>query len=314
VAPVKAQPAYTHKGTGVLGIDVKALTDGDAGRLAGYASKFGGVDVYGDTIAPGAFLATIPQFLRNGFIGHAHDWSDPVGMPTQAFEDDAGLWIEAEFHDTPRAQEARKVISQRLAAHKTHGLSIGYLPVKWSYIEQDGRQVRVLEQIELYEVSDVLVPADPHARVAQIKSGGAPDWMALRTHLAQALDLPEGLATRAVTLLQQEDDSTSPTRYVDEAGRVLAGLQTFAARSLDLAALRAKAGRKLGRETRSTLTTIADEAGDIAERLRTLVADSEPVSTDDDDEAKAAAQREAELRRLRVEFLAISARSLGVAV
>ena len=35
--------------------DVELKTEGDAGVFRGYASKFNGIDSYGDTILPGAY-------------------------------------------------------------------------------------------------------------------------------------------------------------------------------------------------------------------------------------------------------------------
>src|SRR5262245_47952198 len=102
----------------------------DSGAFAGYASVWDGVDAYGDTIIPGAYTATIPKFLADGFIGWGHDDRIPVAYPTTVREDDRGLWIEATFHGTAAAQEARQITQERLAAGKRMGLSIGYYPVK----------------------------------------------------------------------------------------------------------------------------------------------------------------------------------------
>ena len=72
--------------------DVSLKFDGETGVFSGYASVFGGVDSYGDTIIKGAFEAT----LRNGKpkMFFNHDWNSlPVGKWTKAKEDDKGLWV-----------------------------------------------------------------------------------------------------------------------------------------------------------------------------------------------------------------------------
>ena len=46
--------------------------DGE-GRFEGYASMFNGVDSYGDTIHPGAYLNTIPSLHVTGEIGRNLD-------------------------------------------------------------------------------------------------------------------------------------------------------------------------------------------------------------------------------------------------
>ncbi len=142
--------------------DVK--TD-DAGLLAGYANVFGNVDRAGEIVEQGAFV-NLDSFLKDGFLAVDHDWSVPVGYFTSAKQDEHGLYVEARFHDTTRAQEVRQVVLERLAAGKSVGMSIGYrvLADEWT----DG--VRYLSQVELFEASVVTVPANPAAQVLGAKS------------------------------------------------------------------------------------------------------------------------------------------------
>ena len=146
--------------------DLQYTAEG-AGSLAGYASVFGEVDAYGDTIAPGAYQNTLAKFLQDGFVAWAHDDRVPIAFPTKAAEDDRGLWLEAAFHTTPAAQEARQIVAERLAAGKRSGLSIGYY-ARRAETTDDG--VRRLLDIDLVEVSLVMSPADDHARVALVKA------------------------------------------------------------------------------------------------------------------------------------------------
>jgi HK97 family phage prohead protease len=149
----------------------EAKLDGDGpGRLSGYASVWDGVDSYGDTIVKGAYKDTISDFLRDGFIPWGHDWSGyPVATPDKAKEDDHGLWIEAVFHTDPESQRARQLVAERLERGKSMGLSIGYQAKGFDFQEIDGHQVRRLLDIDLMEVSLVMVPADSAARVAGVK-------------------------------------------------------------------------------------------------------------------------------------------------
>lgn len=155
----------------ILSLAEAKLDGNDPGRLTGYASVFGGVDSYGDTIVPGAYTATIPKFLKDGFIPWGHDWSGyPVATPDRAKEDDHGLWIEAVFHTDAESQRARQIVSERLERGKSMGLSIGYQAKSFDFTEMDGRQVRRLTEIDLMEVSLVSVPADDAARVSSVKA------------------------------------------------------------------------------------------------------------------------------------------------
>ncbi len=140
--------------------------DGDAGTFAGYASVFGGVDSYGDTILKGAFEAS----LRNGKpkMFFNHEWRMPVGKYTKAREDDKGLWVEGEL--TPGLALAQDVRAAML--HGTlDGLSIGGWVKKGDYDDTDtGRVIR--KWSNLVEVSPVVFPADGAARIdlANVKS------------------------------------------------------------------------------------------------------------------------------------------------
>ena len=67
-----------RKSLSLTDCDIKM--DGDSGRFSGYASVFGGVDSYGDTIIKGAFETTL---RRDGkpkmFYGHDAFSGIPIG-------------------------------------------------------------------------------------------------------------------------------------------------------------------------------------------------------------------------------------------
>lgn len=140
--------------------DVQLKMDGDTGTFEGYASVFGGVDSYGDTIIKGAFESTLrnngkPKMFYN------HDWEMPIGKWTSAKEDDHGLFVQGEL--TPGLGLASDVRAGML--HGTiDGLSIGGYLKKGDYDEtENGRVIR--KWSSLVEVSPVVFPADDAARV-----------------------------------------------------------------------------------------------------------------------------------------------------
>lgn len=142
----------------LAGVDLKF--DGDTGRFSGYASVFGGVDSYGDTIAKGAFKATLKE---NGMpkMFFNHEWNMPVGKWLVAKEDDHGLFVEGEL--TPGLTLAADV--RAAMKHGTlDGLSIGGFLKKGDYQETEtGRIIR--KWSSLMEVSPVVFPADGAARI-----------------------------------------------------------------------------------------------------------------------------------------------------
>lgn len=139
--------------------DVSLKMDGDTGKFSGYASVFGGVDSYGDTIINGAFESA----LRNGKpkMFFNHDWSMPIGKWLKAKEDDHGLFVEGEL--TPDLSLAADV--RAAMRHGTlDGLSIGGYLKAGDYEETEkGRIIR--KWSNLIEVSPVVFPADNAARI-----------------------------------------------------------------------------------------------------------------------------------------------------
>jgi len=134
--------------------------DGETGKFCGYASVFGGVDSYGDTILKGAFESTLrnngkPKMFFN------HDWSMPIGKWTVAKEDNHGLYVEGEL--TPGLSLSADV-NAALQHATLDGLSIGGMLKKGDYEETEkGRLIR--KWSTLMEVSPVVFPADNAARV-----------------------------------------------------------------------------------------------------------------------------------------------------
>lgn len=134
-----------------------------SGFFAGYASKFGGVDAYGDTVLPGAYKATLESRKRPVQMRWNH-YGDVIGKWATIKEDEHGLYVEGEL--TPGHSKANDVYA--LLKHGAiSGLSIGYRPVKSVENETGGRD---LYEIDLVEISIVESPADLNAQIANVKS------------------------------------------------------------------------------------------------------------------------------------------------
>ncbi len=101
------------------------------GFLAGYLVKFGVPHAStGDVVLRGAFAKTLTENLaKGGYPLMARHFGDFEGTDTEAVigsirkahEDEVGLWVEAEFAKTPRAQNVRQLV----ADGHIRGLSIG---------------------------------------------------------------------------------------------------------------------------------------------------------------------------------------------
>lgn len=135
------------------------------GKFSGYGAVFGNIDGWGDVIKKGAFKNSIKS--RKPVMLWQHDSSEPIGYYEKIFEDDTGLFVEGQLLlDIEKAKEAHILLKNKAIK----GLSIGYIPVDWRYEKLNGQEVRMLNEIDLWEVSLVTFPANPAANVTDVKS------------------------------------------------------------------------------------------------------------------------------------------------
>lgn len=131
-------------------------------KFEGYASVFGGIDSYGDTIVEGAYKNTLQDRERPVQLRWNH-YGPVIGKYTEMYEDEKGLYVRGEL--TKGHSEAENVAA--LLKHGAiSGLSIGYI-VKDS---DESGPIRKLKEIELIEISVVESPADNNAHISSVKS------------------------------------------------------------------------------------------------------------------------------------------------
>lgn len=192
----------------------------ESGLLMGYANVTGVLDRAGEVVVRGAYK-NLDAFVTDGFMAVGHDWFGlPVGTIKSAREDERGLWVEAEFHSTEEAQKARTVVSERLAAGKSVGLSIGYRVVADGYRDHEGQKVRHLDEVEVHEFSIVTVPANPQSMVSAVKGIGMP----LAAQSEAVLELLEDYVTRCAEVDGLRKHGLSDER-LEQLRRVVATAQ-----------------------------------------------------------------------------------------
>lgn len=150
---------------------IKRLED-DEPVFEGYGSVFGTEDAYGDVIAPGAFAKSLQAWQARGkwpkmLLQHGGMTAEdlvPIGKWEEMHEDTRGLFVRGRLFalQTDRA----KATYAALEAGELDGLSIGYVTRQ---SRRDG-DVRVLTEIDLWEVSLVTFPASDPARVTDVKA------------------------------------------------------------------------------------------------------------------------------------------------
>jgi len=146
--------------------DCNIKMQGERG-FEGYASVFGSVDSYGDTVAKGAFTDTIREAKERGqfpLMLFGHSPGRPLGKWTEMLEDDKGLFVRGEF--TPGNRDAEDIYASVKHGAIT-GLSIGFMDRDSDQLETGGR---LLKNIDLREVSIVTFPAEQAAQITSVKS------------------------------------------------------------------------------------------------------------------------------------------------
>lgn len=121
--------------------------------VEGYAALFGVADQMADVVRAGAFArvkAPLPMFVEHEQRLRAGEWID-------VREDARGLYVRGEIRDDlPGAARAKRMIARGI-----DGLSIGFVPL----VATKTIAGRVLEAIDLLEVSIVTNPMQPQARL-----------------------------------------------------------------------------------------------------------------------------------------------------
>ena len=152
---------------------VKYADEGN-GKIEGYASTWiRKADSYGDVVKQGAFTRTLEERWNGGKgipLLWAHRMDDLAAFigKADADEDEKGLHFVAEFDDTEEAQRVRELYKDG----RLKSFSFAYdVKAAGQVTLEDGMKANELQELDLYEISCVTVPANDDATVLDIKSG-----------------------------------------------------------------------------------------------------------------------------------------------
>lgn len=153
------------KKTANFPFEIKTISE--TGAFSGYASVFGNEDLWGDIVVAGAFSKSIAE--KKPAMLWQHNSDEPIGVWVVLAEDEKGLYVEGQLliNGVARAKEAYEL----LVAKAISGMSIGYVPVVWEWQKkEDSRnEIRLLKEVDLWEISLVTFPANTEARVGDVK-------------------------------------------------------------------------------------------------------------------------------------------------
>lgn len=141
--------------------EYKEVDDGYI-HLKGYASTFGNIDRVGDIVEKDAFSLSLTQRMPKLLNQHKAD--EPLGVIDRAYANEIGLIIEARM---PKDNAMVKNLIPLLKMGAISDFSIGYSVVD-AEINDDG--VRILKEVDLWEVSLVTFPANTNAKILSVKS------------------------------------------------------------------------------------------------------------------------------------------------
>lgn len=146
-----------------VALEIKSL---GAREFEGHGSIFGNVDLGGDVVVPGAFRKSLARHKKAGSLPQMFWMHRPDQVPGRWLdmeEDSKGLYVRGELADTPLGQEMHTLLKMKAV----RGQSIGYQTVD-SEFSKDG--IRLLKEVELWEVSLVSLAMNPLAQVEAVKS------------------------------------------------------------------------------------------------------------------------------------------------
>lgn len=138
-------------------------------HIKAYGLAFGNIDSWGDIILPGAcdkFLAS--DEADRMALCWQHERAIVIGRITDKGVDDYGMWIEADILPTTAGKDAAILIKSGAVKE----FSIGYRATKYHYEKREGYDydIRILEEIEVLEVSPVTIAANSKAIIVSAKS------------------------------------------------------------------------------------------------------------------------------------------------
>ena len=122
------------------------------GKICGYATVFNVKDCYNDIILP----QSLCKKMITDKIFYQHSYNKEIGKLINIREDDIGLYVEG-LIDIYSNYKLYSLVKNQLL----NGLSIGYVAKKYRF----ENNVRILEKIDLIEISLVDFPANKFCRI-----------------------------------------------------------------------------------------------------------------------------------------------------
>jgi HK97 family phage prohead protease len=149
---------------------IQSKADAQGRTVTGICSVFGNVDDWGDRMHPGSFAKTISEGRSRAKHLWNHDFSKPPiasikelrevsreELPGDilAFAPEAtgGLLVKREYYVS---NELSEMVFEAIKSGDVCEMSFGFDATKFDFTENEGKQIRELREVRLYDTSDVL--------------------------------------------------------------------------------------------------------------------------------------------------------------
>ena len=199
-----------------------SYVDMDERTFKGYASTWD-EDKVGDVIHQGSFIKSINEAFPAKRIKVLWQHSEPLGMPTEMYEDNIGLYVKGKVSKTRLGDEALELMRDGVVDR----MSIGFMiPQGKADYDEDG--VRHIREVKLMEFSPVTFPANEAAIITGVKN------IEQALEYAQVSDYPaliKRLDNLKALIEQKQPQSTATENQppeLDEVADLIKSLSSYA--------------------------------------------------------------------------------------
>ena len=159
----------------ITNISTRSKDDGPI-KISGYAAVFNSRTSIGDwfdeIIAPGAFERSISNSKADIRALFNHDWGKVLGRTKSSTltlrEDEKGLNFELELPNTTYARDLAESMERGDIDQCSFGFFVDEGKERWDYSQEPA--LRTLEEVELYEISIVTLPAYENTEASVVRS------------------------------------------------------------------------------------------------------------------------------------------------
>lgn len=256
-------------------LTVKSV-DEEAREITGIATT-PSADAYGDIVEPGGaeFSLPIPLLWQ-------HDHHNPIGEVTEARVSAAGIEIKAKLARIPTPGSLSARLDEAWVSVKSglvKGLSIGFRPLEYSFLDEGG--IRFTRWV-WNELSAVTIPANSECSIQTVKSLFTPPAASGTGHPVHIKQTPAG-----VTALSESEKKDHQMKISEQIKSFEAKRAASDAARLDIMNKAAEEGRTLDAEESESYDGLTDEIKSVdahLARLRemesTQAKEAKPVDTE----------------------------------